>query len=606
MKIAKLKISNFRGIKEGDIFFPSHGVLVGDNNTGKSTILEAIDLVLGPERMRSRPVIDEHDFYAGDYLDAEKKSIEINVEVIIIGLSSEQEVHFKDNIEWWKASTNKLLTEPPLEATDAIEIQSALRVCFVGNYDPEEDDFVGDTFFMSPVKDNGEKIQFRTKDKRQCGFLFLRTLRTGSRALSLERGSLLDIILNLSDVKLKMWEETLDQLRVIAVAEKPEIGVTNILSGLQSALRSFVPSEWGTYPQMKISDLTRENLRKNLNVFIATGAKRINGDSHSAPFKKQGTGTINTLVLSMLSMIADLKQNVIFAMEEPEIAIPPHTQKRIISSIRTKSSQALFTSHSPYVIEEFDPSEVIVLQNSDGKVSSSTASFPPAIKRKNYKEQFRKKYCEALLSKRVLITEGRTEYDSIPVAARRLHAIDSQKYSSLEALGVAVIDAETDSQIIAIASHLKSMGKIVYAVYDKQEAEQSAKIEKAVDHSFESSETSFEKLILNKIPAARLKTFAISIVTNEDWPDHLHSQTPNENASEEDIKEALSKYFNWSKGAGSAANLIESCEFDEIPEFISTMLESIKSTVVTKPEPDVSSQVNTIAAQEVNDDDSTL
>lgn len=55
-------IKNFRGIKDGEIYFPNRSVLVGDNNTGKSTILEAIDLVLGPERMRHKPVIDEHDF----------------------------------------------------------------------------------------------------------------------------------------------------------------------------------------------------------------------------------------------------------------------------------------------------------------------------------------------------------------------------------------------------------------------------------------------------------------------------------------------------------------------------------------------------------------
>ena len=50
MRIVKLQINNFRGIKEGCLIFPGHTVLVGDNNTGKSTILEAIDLVLGPER----------------------------------------------------------------------------------------------------------------------------------------------------------------------------------------------------------------------------------------------------------------------------------------------------------------------------------------------------------------------------------------------------------------------------------------------------------------------------------------------------------------------------------------------------------------------------
>ena len=46
MKICELHVECFRGIGEATLFFPDHEVLVGDNNVGKSTILEAIDLVL--------------------------------------------------------------------------------------------------------------------------------------------------------------------------------------------------------------------------------------------------------------------------------------------------------------------------------------------------------------------------------------------------------------------------------------------------------------------------------------------------------------------------------------------------------------------------------
>lgn len=577
MRIVKATVKNFRGIKNGEILFPSHGVLVGDNNTGKSTILEAIDLVLGPERMRRWPIIDEHDFYAGDYFDAEKKPIEITSEVIIADLSEDQETYFRDNLEWWNKTTLTLLSEPPAEATDAQDIISALRVKFIGKYTEEEDDFVGDTYFLSPQKENGDLIHFSTKDKRQCGFLFLRTLRTGSRALSLERGSLLDIILNLSEIKLQMWEETLEQLRKISVAEKSELGVSGILTGVQDALRTFVPSDWGTNPQIKVSHLTREHLRKELNVFISTGAKKLNGEEHIAPFKKQGTGTINTLVLAMLSMIAELRKNVIFAMEEPEIAIPPHTQKRIISTIRKQSAQALFTTHSPYVLEEFDPSEVIVLQNTNGTICSIPASFPPTVKRKQFKEQFRKKYCEALLSKRVLIAEGRTEYDAIPVAARRLNELDPKKYSSLEALGVSIIDAETDSQIEPIGTLLRTLGKRVYAIYDKQQDAQREKIVASVDLGFESTTETFEKLIIDNVPVSRLKAFAKGLVLADDWPSHI--TTPTDTTTDEEIKNLLHKYLRWSKGAGAAANLIECCELNEIPEFIKTVIESIKNDV---------------------------
>ena len=43
------------------LFLPDHGVIIGDNNVGKSTILEAIDLVLGPDRLNRRSAINEHE-----------------------------------------------------------------------------------------------------------------------------------------------------------------------------------------------------------------------------------------------------------------------------------------------------------------------------------------------------------------------------------------------------------------------------------------------------------------------------------------------------------------------------------------------------------------
>ena len=36
-----------------------------------------------------------------------------------------------------------------------------------------------------------------------------------------------------------------------------------------------------------------------------------------------------------------------------ETAIPPYAQKRIVHELRKLSAQSMFTSHSPYVLEEF-------------------------------------------------------------------------------------------------------------------------------------------------------------------------------------------------------------------------------------------------------------
>lgn len=195
MQIAHIEVRNFRGIESGTVTLSGHTVFLGDNNVGKSTLLEAIDLVLGPERLSRRPVIDEHDFYAGIYLDDKGAAVPIRIEVVVSDLSDEQQRHFREHIEWWSANERKLLAGPPAEGTDGADVSAALRVIFEGRYDKEEDDFSGNTFFATPLLADGSRTVFKTTDKRKCGFLYLRTLRTGARALSLERGSLLDVIL---------------------------------------------------------------------------------------------------------------------------------------------------------------------------------------------------------------------------------------------------------------------------------------------------------------------------------------------------------------------------------------------------------------------------
>jgi hypothetical protein len=114
-------------------------------------------------------------------------------------------------------SKQALLDAPPPETTDGSTITSTLQLGFTGMYDQDEDDFVGKTFFCSPIIESGEQQPFRTPDKRHCGFLFLRTVRTGSKALSLERGSLLDVILRLQEKRLRMWEDVLSELRTLGL-----------------------------------------------------------------------------------------------------------------------------------------------------------------------------------------------------------------------------------------------------------------------------------------------------------------------------------------------------------------------------------------------------
>lgn len=68
MKVARLSIANFRGIKFASLLFDGHTLMVGSNNVDKSTICEALDLVLSYDRLNRFPPVDEFDSYNAQYL----------------------------------------------------------------------------------------------------------------------------------------------------------------------------------------------------------------------------------------------------------------------------------------------------------------------------------------------------------------------------------------------------------------------------------------------------------------------------------------------------------------------------------------------------------
>ena len=581
MRIARLEIINFRGIKKANLVFQKHGVLlIGDNNTGKTTILEALDLVLGPDRLNRQPAIDEHDFFGGIYIQSSEVNSEINqteviptqeqiskvvkvnepkitIEATIADLNDEQKGKFGDYIEFWDSDTHRLYEAPNTTGVDAASITEALRVTFHGWYDKEEDDFEGATYFTRSLTENDKPEVFSRKHKQICGFLYLRTIRTGSRALSLERGSLLDIILRLKEVRPQMWEATLSTLSEIVVASDPALGISPVLESINSALKKYVPKEWGVDPHLKVSSLTRDHLRKVITAFIATG-----DGTHAAPFQRQGTGTINMLVLAMLSQIAENKQNVIFAMEEPETAIPPYAQKRIVHEVRKLASQAIFTSHSPYVLEEFETNETVVLsRNALGQLEQRNIELPDNVKPKRYRQEFRTRFCEGLLARRILITEGPTEYTAFPVVCRRLAELDSESYQSLEALGICIVDADGETNVPGMAKLYKALGKQTFAICDKQEEANKALIEAQVELLLTHEENGFEDLILKGTTKDALKRFANQL----NWPQHLAQKYPDIEAH---LDTALRDYFSWSKGNWGITDFLAQCSKEEVPEWL--------------------------------------
>lgn len=595
MKVRQLDIQNFRGVGIGRVRFNDNTLLVGGNNVGKSTVCEALDLVLGPERLYRRPVVDEHDFCLGQYLEDDGNSREIRIDVVLIDLSSEALRQFGQHIRRWDDETYEFMDEEQggADRADAEGVVWALPLLFLGRYDSDEDDFVGDTFFNHPVPvpddlDEEElaklgqgRAQFMRSHKRLCGFIFLRTLRTGSRALSLQRGSLLDTILKLGgEGATAMWRDTLTTLQTL----DPAIGDVEQLKEVRAEIRTRLAKFVNLAPgddsaAFFASDLTREHMREVVRLFIATEPS-----NHLVPYARQGTGSINLLVFALLTLIADLrgKQSVIFAMEEPEIALPPHTQRRVTRFVLQEMGQSIVTSHSPYVIEQFEPNNIVMLNRDAQGTLIGEPIDTAGVKPKAYRTE-RRQFAEAILSKAVLVVEGTTEAAVFSVASSVLEGLKPDEYTHFDLAGLTIFTASGDGDVHRYGPIFKALAKTSFAVFDQPNTplgkEARTNLAK-FDHYWQSPEKGIERLIVDQTPIVVLRRFLDEVSQRPDYPASrgpYSSETPDEQVGDIAFRVLKARKGDaWSY----AAMVMDHCETEEeMPEFIREVLTTIDESL---------------------------
>lgn len=584
MRVSRVQIKKFRGVSEGRVDFNGNALLVAGNSVGKSTICEALDLVLGPERMFRRPVIDEYDFFGANYQPTGEEHPQIEIEVVLVDLDSTAETRFGNHLRKWSEIDRDFADQDPNAVDAADQNPWCLPLLFVGRFDPNEDDFEGNTFFShpAPVIDDlspesaalgeGRRI-FRRDDKRYCGYLYLRTNRTGTRALSFQRGSLLDTIVRLEDQATgELWERARTALAHLDLRDESKLD--SVLDEVRRRIGRFMAldgDEVGLHP----SDLTRESIRETLRVFVTASPGQ-----HAVPFNRLSTGSLNLLVFALLTYIAELKgdESVIFAMEEPEIALPPHAQRRLVDFVTNRMGQAIVTSHSPYVIERFDSNSILMLKRTnDGILSSDQFDVAGLMKPKKVREE-RRQFAEAILGRGVLVVEGGTEASVIPVVADIMDTDPSVDYTHLDLAGISIYDAKTDGQVPGLAPVFKTLGKRCYGLHDTPNGPfpaTAATDALSFDKYLQIPYKSIEQLLIAEMPERPKRAFLALASTLPDYPVDAGYLQTDAGATEVDalVKSVLIKR----KGAyyGYAAMLVaEAANVSELPSsYVQFLLE---------------------------------
>jgi len=575
MQIVRLTIKNFRGIKNATIDFDGHSLLLGMNNVGKSTVCEALDLVLGPDRLSRFPPVEEFDFYNAVYLaENNDDEVQIEIEATLISLSEEVANKCAPHSHHWHMEQKRVLDEGEADLVDQPYVSECLRLRAIARYDQDEDEFEARTIFVDgPAKPDGQPAEVPRNIKRLFGFLYLRALRTGSRALSLERGSLLDLIVRQRGIRTGIWEDSIQRLRNLdPPIDEGATTLAPILENIEKRVGQYIAIEsQGRATQLFVSQLTREHLRKTISFFLTTCP-----GEEPVPFQDVGTGTLNTLVLALLTFLAEIKKNnVIFAMEEPEIALPPHTQRRIANYLLQNTTQCLVTSHSPYVIERFSPEQIQVLRkDASGTLTATGVPGSPILKGKTYRKHARRGLAEAMLGRGAIVAEGITEKDAILAAAEVMEQADPERFYPLDLSGVTVISADGDGSIPEFGAFFKAMQIQSFAFCDKKtrKPEEETNLKANFDICCQTAFVGTERLLVEEIPATRLWEFMVDLRDSGEKPSlSLPAVMP----SDRDVQTAAYSVLENNKGSGYAGRLIGFCTSSELPSTIVSFLTEI-------------------------------
>jgi len=449
MRVTQLRIKNYRSFgSEVKIDVPSsHVVLVGGNNVGKSTIVSALDLVLGsrsPWRIRMEP---------DDYFDP-KAPIELEATI--------GEVSPGEKSQLFSLCSSKK-QKGALSAAENPEVNIAITIPAWESAGTNEDE--GDEDGTAPTKVElrvqlwGFTLHRRGDDVRRAlaRSIVASPHRRIDADLSASRwtpyGRLMKEILESSP-------EFADLCRLLDEANtKVQAAFANQKQDLLKGARvvSYVDDI-----EFRLTEHGNPvELLRNLEIFVDEGGRRINIDH-------VGTGTQSAIIIGMLELVLRASSALvrILCVEEPESFIHPHGIRRLgrlLREIAEESGvQVLLVSHSPSLVATLSPGDVIRVEEEDGE--SRVYQSRGELGGPHFARYVTADTAEMFFAKRVILVEGDTERYLLPSLAR-LVSVDGIRLD-LDRARISVIAMGSKDSIVNYLTILDAFSIDAWAILD--------------------------------------------------------------------------------------------------------------------------------------------
>jgi len=514
MRIVRLQIENFRGIRKGTFFPDKHNVYLGPNNIGKTTILEALNLLLNPEIGTRQGVVDENDFYRRQYraahvqpataakadaipeaaarveaaaaaaspspvppaattapsTDGPAQTAEsstgesavaqapiIRIEAVLADLTDEEaNADFANVLVPWKVNERDVVEAAAIGEDPFAGAERAIRPCFEAWYDEEDDNFAFRTYFRTdPALERDACPQITRRHKRAIGFLIYRDFRALQRPITLEPAGLFARLLQSQDATPRTFDDVLERLKGAAAPLFADNNFARVVNEYRQELSRYLPlaPRGGEgHLAFEVTDRTREDVKEIAQLYVE--------DVLALPLQRMGAGTRSLSLLAILLLIARKRNGGILALEEPETFLFPHAQRRIVDEVLALASQSFVTTHSPYVLERMPlDGYQRVAHAADGTVTAERFVHDAKTGR-IMRDRHRRQLAEGLLGRAVIVVEEESVRHWILRASALLHGADydGSKRSAMELHGVTVLNVGGNGEVPIITKLLTNAG----------------------------------------------------------------------------------------------------------------------------------------------------
>lgn len=413
MYLKELKIRNFRSIKDITLNF-SRGIniLIGENNAGKTTIIDVLRICLG-YRDQDGLRVNKNDFHISQH-DETLKPIEFD-----LSFEKDKDEEIGYFIEMYDAEN------------DSLDIHFRFSIKQYDKYERIHSEVWGG-------KNEGANIP--SEVFHSFIQVYLGALRDAERYLRPGRYNQLgDLIIGLDENHISKEynrEEMVEQFSKNIEKSKFSKYINEVNTNLIAKHLDNITFEDDTSLNILPIDQDFEEISKNLKIKIPLTKDKAN--NKYLELYQNGLGQNNLIYISiLLSRLDDLSESddslyLSLLIEEPEAHLQPQLQNLFFSYLNElneklndkKSFQVFITSHSPTITAKADLNSLIILQRDYENENVVCADFKSLRFKKENKEYLHKfldvTKSQLLFSKRVIFVEGISEALLLPVFAKKL------------------------------------------------------------------------------------------------------------------------------------------------------------------------------------------